>query len=222
MQEADLLQGKLEEMDEIEKNLRAELEAALITSQLGRSSDSVVQPKMAVEDGPDTEASKSALLEKLENKKKELSSMEEVVQDLEKRWAQVQDKALKQPSPAQREKKLDKQLHSLIEQLAAKQAQAESLVSEIHVKQMDLERLNGLWRIVESSNIDANTARNRFGRSTSERGSASSDYTADAHLKPTYYPGGRSENHQKLMLLRSTFVLYIFALHILVFIKISL
>lgn len=59
-------------MDEIEKNLRAELEAALITSQLGRSSDSVVQPKMAVEDGPDTEASKSALLEKLENKKKEL------------------------------------------------------------------------------------------------------------------------------------------------------
>ncbi|GLT61080.1 hypothetical protein SLA2020_338110 [Shorea laevis] len=35
-------------------------------------------------------------------------------------------------------------------------------------------------------------------------------------------PGVRSENQQKLMLLRSTFVLYIFALHILVFIKISL
>jgi hypothetical protein len=86
---------------------------------------------------------------------------------------------------------------------------------------MELERLNGLWRRVESSNLEVNAARNRFGRSTSERGSASSDYIVDFHLKP-HYPGGRSESQQKLMLLRSTFVLYIFALHILVFIKISL
>lgn len=87
---------------------------------------------------------------------------------------------------------------------------------------MELERLNGLWRRVESSNLEVNAARNRFGRSTSERGSASSDYIVDVHLKPPYFPGVRSENQQKLMLLRSTFVLYIFALHILVFIKISL
>lgn len=86
---------------------------------------------------------------------------------------------------------------------------------------MELERLNGLWRRVESSNLEVNAARNRFGRSTYERGSAS-DYIVDVHLKPPYYPGVRSENQQKLMLLRSTFVLYIFALHILVFIKISL
>ena len=85
---------------------------------------------------------------------------------------------------------------------------------------MELERLNGLWRRVESSNLEVNAARNRFGRSTSERGSASSDYIVDFHLKP-HYPGGRSENQPNLMLLGSTFVLYFFALHILVFIKIS-
>ncbi|KAF5479297.1 hypothetical protein F2P56_000130 [Juglans regia] len=224
-QEVDLLQRKLEGMDETERNLRMELEsseAALVASQSDESSDSVVQSKMVAEGGADAEVSRSAILDKLENKKKELRSMEEIVQDLEKRWAHVQDKALKQPSPAQREKILDKQLHSLIEQLAAKQAQAESLIGEIHLKEMELESLNGLWRRVESDNIEVNTARNRYGRSTSERGSASSDYLADVHLKPSYYPGGRSVYQQKLMLLRSTFVLYIFALHILVFIKISI
>ncbi|GMY24455.1 hypothetical protein FCV25MIE_19697 [Fagus crenata] len=221
MQEADLLLRKLEEIDETEKNLRAEQEgtaAALVASQSGRSNESTVESKVAAEAEPDTEVLKSVILEKLENKKKELSSMEEIVQDLEKRWTQVQDKALKLPSPAQREKILDKQLHSLIEQLQAKQAQAENLVGEIHLKEMELERLNGLWR-VESSNVDANTARNRFGRSTYGKGYGSSDYIVDAHLKP---PGGRSESQQKFMLIRSAFVLYIFALHILVFIKISL
>lgn len=71
--------------------------------------------------------------------------MEDTVKHLEKRWAEIQDKALKQPLPGifnwsaccplysffkdlismtfavQREKMLDKQLHSLIEQLAVKQ-----------------------------------------------------------------------------------------------------
>ncbi|PRQ53185.1 hypothetical protein RchiOBHm_Chr2g0163721 [Rosa chinensis] len=71
---------------------------------------------------------------------------------------------------AQREKIVDKQYHSLIEQLEAKQAQAEGLVGEIHLKEMELERLNGLWRKLESSNNEMSAARNRFGRSTSERG----------------------------------------------------
>ncbi|XP_024178582.1 uncharacterized protein LOC112184550 [Rosa chinensis] len=97
------------------------------------------------------------------------SSMEVVVQDLEKKWGEVQDNALSQPFPAQREKILDKQYHSLIEQLEAKQAQAEVLVGEIHLKEMQLERLNGLWRKLESSNNEISAARNRFGQSTSER-----------------------------------------------------
>lgn len=83
---------------------------------------------------------------------------------------------------------------------------------------MELERLNGLWRQLESSNVEANTTRYRFGRTNSGRGSASSDSISD---KLPYSTGGRTEQQQRLMLLRSAFVLYILMLHILVFIKIS-
>nr|XP_034923994.1 GRIP1-associated protein 1-like isoform X2 [Populus alba] len=202
MQETDLLLQKLQEMDETEQTLMEELEnaeTALDARQSGKSFESVVASEMTAEAGPDAEAEKSAILEKLDNKKKELSSMEEIVQDLEKRWVQVQENELKQPTPAQREKLLDKQLHSLMEQLAVKQAQAEGLVGEIHLKEMELERLKGLWRMIESSNVEGNTARNRFGRSTSEKGSASTDYMVD---KLPCSTGGRTEHQQRLMLLR--------------------
>ncbi|KAK8569239.1 hypothetical protein V6N13_107078 [Hibiscus sabdariffa] len=222
--EADMLHSKLKEMDEIEKNLRAELENAetsLDASHSKKSTDAVVESTISAEDESNAEASKkSALLDKLEKKKKELSSIEETVQDLENKWEHIQNKALKQPSPAQREKALDKQLHSLIEQLAAKQAQAEGLVGEIHSKEKELERLSGLWTKLESSNAEVNAARNRFGRGSSDKGS-SSDFSADYHPKLPYYTGVRSENQQRLMLLRSAFVLYILVLHIVVFIRIS-
>ncbi|XP_076908918.1 uncharacterized protein LOC143566002 [Bidens hawaiensis] len=141
--------------------------------------------------------------------------MEEIVQNLERQWSKVQEESLKQPSPAQGEKMLDKQLHSLMEQLAAKQAQAEGLVSENHLKEMELDRLNGIWK-VETSTADANAARNRFGRSNCGH---TSDYIVDPHYKPTSKP---AEAVQRQMLIRSAFVLYILVLHILVFIKISL
>ncbi|KAJ7000664.1 hypothetical protein NC653_011194 [Populus alba x Populus x berolinensis] len=259
MQETDLLLQKLQEMDETEQTLMEELEnaeTALDARQSGKSFESVVASEMTAEAGPDAEAEKSAILEKLDNKKKELSSMEEIVQDLEKRWVQVQENELKQPTPgcqrdklqfvfqvsaieniyyrlgfhwnrittlgkellSQREKLLDKQLHSLMEQLAVKQAQAEGLVGEIHLKEMELERLKGLWRMIESSNVEGNTARNRFGRSTSEKDSASTDYMVD---KLPYSTGGRTEHQQRLMLLRSAFVMYILFLNIVVLIKLS-
>ena len=62
-------------MDETAKNLEAKLEsteAALFASQSGGFSDSVVQSKLVVGGGPNSEESNSAILEKLENKKKEL------------------------------------------------------------------------------------------------------------------------------------------------------
>ncbi|KAL5808247.1 hypothetical protein ACOSQ3_028938 [Xanthoceras sorbifolium] len=223
LQEANSLRRKLKELDEIEKSLAAELDSArtvLNANRSGRVIESEVEPRTADEAGTDTDVSESAIREKLEEKKRELSSVEEIVQEWEKQWEQVKHNALKQPSPVQREKMLDKQLHSLIEQLEGKQAQAEGLVSEMHLKEKELERLNGLWRKVESSNIEADTARNRLGRSTYEKGYASADYVVDAHTKLPYYTG-RNENQQKLMLLRSAFVLYILALHIAVFIKIS-
>lgn len=219
--EADLLLRKLEELEETTKNLEVELEQAQAALEKDESINfgKLASKPSKVEAEQDMEVSKSALLEKLEIKKQELSSMEDTVKDLEKRWADVQDKALKQPSPVQRVKMLDKQLHSLMEQLAVKQAQAEGLASDIHLKEMELEKLNASSRRLQSSSSEANIARNRFGRSMSDKNFL--DHLADSHHKLPYRTGGRSDSQQRLMLLRSAFVLYILALHILVFIKIS-
>ncbi|KAF4400466.1 hypothetical protein G4B88_023259 [Cannabis sativa] len=86
---------------------------------------------------------------------------------------------------------------------------------------MELANLNGVWRQLESSSVEVNATRNRFVRSASEKGSASSDYIVEPNYKNPYSSGGRNESQQRLMLLRSSFVLYILVLHILVFIKIS-
>ncbi|XP_058114932.1 uncharacterized protein LOC131257962 [Magnolia sinica] len=219
LQEADLLQHKLKEMDLTEKSLRADLERTLATKKNSQSGESVDDPKTRGEPHTDSEASKTILQEELDNKKKELSSMEEMVQELEEKWGQIQQSSMRQPSPAQREKVLDKQLHSLIEQLAAKQAQAEGLVTEIHIKEQELERLNGLRRQLENGSMEASAARNRLGRNSSMVGSASADYIVEPHGRP--HVGGRMQNQQKLMLMRSSFVLYILILHVLVFIKLS-
>lgn len=213
------MQKKLKEMKLTEEDLRAELEKAQSASSTSTSDKSMIEPGK-VENNAGEDASKTALVEKLENKKKELHSVEERIQLLERKWAEIQDKVLKQPSPAQREKALDKQLHSLIEQLAAKQAQAEALASEIHSKEKELERLNGLWRRVENSK-EANSARNRLVRGGSSGRLDLIDSELDGHSKLPYHTGGRSEYRQRLRLLRSSFVLYIFLLHIIVFIKIS-
>ncbi|XP_076953940.1 uncharacterized protein LOC143628175 [Bidens hawaiensis] len=205
LQEAEQLRVKLEELD-------AALTTELQTEQSAPSDNELGDPSGF---SFNSKAQISSLQESLDNKKKELASMEEIVQNLERQWSKVQEESLKQPSPAQREKMLDKQLHSLMEQLAAKQAQAEGLVSEIHLKEMELDRLNGIWK-VETSTADANAARNRFGRSSSDH---SSDYIVDPRYKPTSKP---TEAVQRQMLIRSAFVLYILVLHILVFIKISL
>ncbi|XP_014503174.1 uncharacterized protein LOC106763477 isoform X1 [Vigna radiata var. radiata] len=217
LQEADLLRTKLQEMDETEKKLKAELDK--MKQQASGGWDEMKAKSKAGFDA-DAETSRSALLDELEEKKKQLSSMEDAVKELEKKWAKVQENALKQPSPAQREKTLDKQLHGLIEQLAAKQAQAEGLLGDIHLKEMELERLNGLWRQTENNNLEANTAaRYRFSKSSSDKLHSMSDY--EGHQRLPYHSAGRSETQQRLMLFRSAFVLYILALHILVFIRIS-
>lgn len=221
LQEADLLRSKLKEMDLIEQNMIEELQkakASVDASHLGESNGMFDESKQIVEA---QEAAKSALMEKLNSKKKDLAAIEDVVQELEIKWQQAQDNALKQPTAAQREKALDKQLHGLIAQLALKQAQAEGLFGEIHLKEMELEKLNGMWRTIESGGSDINLARNRFGRSSSYQDSLSSEYSIDPRHKLPVHIGGRNESLQRLMLLRSAFMLYILVLHILVFIKLS-
>ncbi|KZV45599.1 hypothetical protein F511_02259 [Dorcoceras hygrometricum] len=224
LQEANALRSKLKEMEVFEESLRDELQRTLTSVvALGseESKEMLDESKSKVETQDDIEARKTALTEKLEDKRKELASLEDEVQLLEKKWQQVQDNALRQPTPGQREKALDKQLHSLIEQLAAKQAQAEGLVHEVHLKTMELEKANRLSRQIESSSADVNIARNRFARSGSDKGPISSDYDVESYHRLPVHTAGRSESLQRLMLLRSTFVLYILVLHILVFIKIS-
>nr|VDC86455.1 unnamed protein product [Brassica oleracea] len=211
--EADSLLRKLKELEDVEERLKAEQEDA-------QASLDERQYKSSSESPADTEAMKSVMLEKLESKNNDLSSMEEKVQELEKSWAAIQERALKQPSPAQREKTLDKQLHTLIEQLAAKQAQAEGIVGEIHSNEMELERLNSLWRRYESFNVEGNAARNRFKRTNSDRGFGS-DHEVDSHSYLPYSSATRNESQTRLMYLRSAFVVYILALQVLVFIKIS-
>ncbi|ESQ41567.1 hypothetical protein EUTSA_v10015850mg [Eutrema salsugineum] len=221
--EADSLVKKLKELEDVVESLINEQEdaqASLDATHSKSSGESVVQPDGNGNDRADTEATKALMLEKLESKKNDLSSMEEKVQELERSWAAIQERALKQPSPAQREKTLDKQLHSLIEQLAAKQKQAEGIVGEIHSNELELERLNSLWRRYESFNVEGNAARNRFKRTNSDRGFGS-DHEVDAHSYLPYSSATRNETQTRLMYLRSAFVVYILALHVLVFIKIS-
>ncbi|KAK1310956.1 hypothetical protein QJS10_CPA08g01697 [Acorus calamus] len=136
LQEATLLQNKLKELDITEERLRRELENAQSTLAASQS-DELVVPKIMEKDISEGEHPTHGKPEELEKKKRELSSMEALVKDLEDKWTLVQQDSLKQPSAAQREKTLEKQLHSLIEQLTAKQAQAEGLASEIQAKQQN-------------------------------------------------------------------------------------
>ncbi|CAK8533288.1 unnamed protein product [Lathyrus sativus] len=228
LQEAELLRRKLEEMDEAEEKLKTEIENMRLRASENADQSWTVESweeenktytKTGFDADVDGEVSKSAMLDKLEEKKNELSSMEDTVKELEKKWAEVLENALKQPSPAQREKTLDKQLHGLLEQLAAKQTQAEGLLGEIHVKEMELERLNGQWRQLQNNNSEANNARSRFVRGSSDKVQSLSDYDGPQRLP--YHSAGRTESQQRLMLLRSAFVLYILALNVIVFIRIS-
>ncbi|KAL6136717.1 hypothetical protein ACLB2K_062012 [Fragaria x ananassa] len=95
--EVELLRRKLEEMEDTEKNLRDELENAQTALDISRShgsDESIGNSKTIVETGDDIESSKKAILDKLEERKREMSSMEAVVQDLEKKWGEIQDNAL--------------------------------------------------------------------------------------------------------------------------------
>ncbi|PKA59137.1 hypothetical protein AXF42_Ash001230 [Apostasia shenzhenica] len=214
--EAIQLQSRLKELDILgkEREDRVEkTEAQEKSDQLSILADSSNNEEIVFV----TEPSEALKLEELNEKKAELSSLEELVRRLEEEWFQVQQDSIKQPTPAQREKTLEKQLHSLIEQLTSKQAQAEGLVGEIRAKEKELEKLNNVHRKLDSSSTDLSTARNRFIRSIP---AASADYVADPHRR-SVASGGRAESLQQLMLLRSAFVVYILALHVIVFIKIS-
>ncbi|KAK8916256.1 hypothetical protein KSP39_PZI023014 [Platanthera zijinensis] len=216
--EVNQLQSRLQELDVIEKDLNDSLEK--IEAEVKLSQSSVISSRSNDKEQVDLvgESSIGIKSKELQEKKAELNSLKEMVQRLEEELSLVEQEAMKKPSPAQREKALEKQLHSLIEQLTTKQSQAESLIREIRTKEKELEKLNNMQRELSAGSADAAAARNRFSRSTGGLGPSHTDH--DSFPRPSN-AGARAETLQKLMLLRSAFVLYILALHVIVFIKIS-
>ncbi|XP_062218247.1 uncharacterized protein LOC133918398 [Phragmites australis] len=215
--ETSLLQSNLKEMEIAEHNLKAQLEIVLKEQEATQHKASTTGPETSGNALLEVESLINIKSKDLEKKKKELDLLDNKVQTLEKEWSVVEEESLKNPSPAQREKVLERQLHSLIEQLTAKQAQAESLATDVHDKEKELERLNHLHRNLYSSANEMGAARNRSSRGFS---SGAEDYDAKAVRRP-YQSGARTEGPKRLMILRSAIVLYILLLHIVVFIKIS-
>lgn len=215
--EGSLLQSNLKEMEIAEQDLKTQLDNAMKEQEATQHKSSTAASETTGNALLEAESLINLKSKDLEEKKEELKLLEDKVQTLEKDWSLVEEESLKNPTPAQREKVLEKQLHSLIEQLTAKQARAESLVTDIHAKEKDLERLNNLHRNLYSTTNEVSAARNRFSRGLLND---LEDYDAKAVRRP-YQSGVRTEGQKRLMILRSAFVLYILVLHIVVFIKIS-
>lgn len=220
LNEANELQSRLQELDFIEKDLKESLEKVEAEVKFSQSMVSKGGFNNAERVDIVDEPSRDVKSEELEEKKAELNSFDVMVQRLEEEWSLVQKESMKQPSPAQREKALEKHLHSVVEQLTAKQAQAENLIREIRAKEKELEKLNSMQRKLDTSSTDVNTTKNRFIRGMTGSAAAYADYAGDSYRRSSI-AGIRTESLQKLMLLRSAFVLYILALHVIVFIKIS-
>lgn len=92
-------------------------------------------------------------------------------------------------------------------------------MAEIKAKQEELERLNSQQRNIEMGITDVNNkTRNRFGRSFTAAESSSQGYD-DSKGKRQY--GLRLDSRERRILLRSALVVYILALHIMVFVRIS-
>ncbi|KAL6863826.1 hypothetical protein ACP4OV_016729 [Aristida adscensionis] len=216
--EASQLESSLKEMEAVEENLKAQLENAMKEQESSQHKGSMTAPETTGNALLEAESLINLKSKDLEEKKKELELLDNKVQALEKEWSLVEEESLKNPSPAQREKVLEKQLHSLIEQLTAKQAQAEILITDVRAKEKELERLNHLQRNQYSGANELGAARNRTGRGLL---SGPDDYYDAKTARRLYQSGARAEGPKRLMVLRSAIVLYVLLLHIVVFIKIS-
>lgn len=217
--EATQLLSNLEEMEVTEHNLKTQLENALKELEAAQHKASTATSGTAENALLEAKSVTDLKSKDLEEKKRELELLDNKVQTLEKEWSVVEEESLKKPTPAQREKVLERQLHSLIEQLTAKQAQAEILATDVHSKEKELERLNHLHRNLYGGANETGAPRSRLSRGLL---SGPEDYYYDpkAGRKP-YQAGVRTEGQNRLMILRSAIVLYVLLLHVIVFIKIS-
>ncbi|KAM5581031.1 hypothetical protein ABKV19_010309 [Rosa sericea] len=106
-------------MEDTERNLEYELENAQKTLNASQSRRSDGDSKTTAETGDDIASSKKAILDKLEEAENRIQVNGSSSSRFREKMGR-KDNALSQPFPAQREKILDKQYHSLIEQLGSK------------------------------------------------------------------------------------------------------
>ncbi|KAL0910268.1 hypothetical protein M5K25_021232 [Dendrobium thyrsiflorum] len=211
---ADLM---YDELDLIEKDLKENLEKVEAEVKFSQSMVSKGGGNNAEQVDLVDESSRAVKSEELEEKKAELNSFDVMVQRLEEEWSLVQKESMKQPSP---------ETHlsggtMWVYFIEAWLAQAENLMGEIRTMEKELENLNNIQqKKLDTIFADPNTTRNRFSRVMAGSAAAYADYAEDSYSRPSI-AGIRTESLQKLMLLRSAFVLYILALHVIVFIKIS-
>ncbi|CAN6173395.1 unnamed protein product [Urochloa humidicola] len=211
------LQSNLKEMEVAEHSLKSQLEDALKEQEATQHKVSTTASETTENALLEAQSSINLKSKDLEDKKRELELLDNKVQTLEKEWSVVEEESLKNPTPEQREKVLERQLHSLIEQLTSKQAQAEILITDVRAKEKELERLNHLHRNLNSAS-ETSAPRNRFSRGLL---SAPEDYYDAKVARRLYQPDLRTEGQKRMMILRSAIVLYVLLLHIVVFIKIS-
>ncbi|XP_024381402.1 uncharacterized protein [Physcomitrium patens] len=174
-QETLQLAATLEEIEATEVKLRADLErlqkavalrdglasSAVSTDKKGLQDDSKRSDFSAIQDVSTLEE------QELQSIKLELARWEGKVIRLEKEWEALQHNTSRTPSPAQREKELERRLRTLTEQLVTKQAQAESLANERNALELRLVQANEARQNLLSGNGDLDFKRNKIGRSSS-------------------------------------------------------
>eukprot|EP01018_Ginkgo_biloba_P039516 Gb_16528 [translate_table: standard] len=246
-QEKYQLEARLKEVDEFERNLRTELEK--LQTKLLEKENNGLGDESKSEGEHNSLASSSVVMvkaEELENKRKDLKLWEDKLIKLEEEWTILQYDLARQPSPAQREKELERRLRSSTEQLVSKQAQAEALANERNALEFRLEEVDEARRQLHLGNVDTNFKRNKTGRSgLSASSSANATYDESkmhsqilsTAVRPRAVKGAgestskitgaadlfslRTGGQRRFMLLRSLIVLYILGLHLVVFIIIS-
>lgn len=248
--EVHQLDAKLKDIDEFGRNQRNELEELQALLQERENNGPGDEPKRDSEqDSLYLSSLVTVKLEDLENKRNELKLWEEKLIELEEKWTITQHNLAQQPSPAQREKELERRLRSLTEQLVTKQAQAEAFANERNALEFQLEAANETRRQLHLVNAETNFKRNKIGSSgiISTMTPASGTYDISEskvhsevsksaicpRVVKAFLESGskltqavdafcfKTGGHRRFMLFRSLIAVYILALHIVVFIIIS-
>lgn len=251
-QEAVHLATAFEEIEAAERNFRAELERlhnAVAERETGASSPATVENKELQDDGKLSELSSSHDMSALEEQelqsiKVELTRWENKVIRLEKEWESLQHNTSRTPSPAQREKELERRLRTLTEQLVTKQAQAESLASERNALELRLEQASEARRNLLAGNGDHDFfKRNKISRSSSglssqtatialenashrsaamrQRGAKVTENVARVARTVDAFSMHAGSQLRRSMLLRTLTVCYVLGLHVIVFLILS-